>query len=393
MPLQEHMKLISVDDHVVEHGRVWADRMPERFRESGPRLVEADAQGRVPGAASAPPVPPHSEVWLLEGKVVPTVATNAVAGRPREEYGFEPFRLDQVRPGCYDPKARLADMDLDGVHAQLCFPSFPRFAGTQFLQVEDRELGLACVRAYNDFMVEEWCATDPARFIPMVILPLWDPAACVAEIERTHAMGAKCAAFPEGLAPLGLPSIYTDAWDGVFAACAERSLPLCMHFGTSGATPQASPESPPPVWISLMAANSMTAMSDLLFSPVFYKHPDLKVALSEGGIGWMPYLLDRMDYVWDHHKAWTDIDKQTKPSELFGRHIWGCFIDDEAGLQLRHRIGVSQITWEGDYPHSDSSWPEARKRAAEMLADVPDDEVHAIVELNARKLYNFGESA
>jgi predicted TIM-barrel fold metal-dependent hydrolase len=388
MPLQEHMKLISVDDHVVEHGRVWTDRLPEALRGRGPRLLEVGADGRLPGGAEVS-ARPGSEVWVVDGAVVPTIATNAVAGRPREEYGFEPFRLDQVRPGCYDPHARLADMDLDGVWAQLCFPSFPRFAGTLFLTVADRELAAECVRAYNDFILDEWCAAAPDRYIPMVILPLWDADACVAEIERTIPKGARCVGFPEGLEPLGLPSIYTGHWDGVFALCAEAGLPLCMHFGTSGAVPKASPESPPPVWISLMAANSMTAMSDLLFSPVFHKFPRLKVALSEGGIGWMPYLLERMDYVWDHHRAWTQVDKDTRPSELFRDHIWGCFIDDEAGLELRHRIGVSQIMWEGDYPHSDSTWPDARKRASEVFAHVPDDEVHAMAELNARSLFSF----
>jgi predicted TIM-barrel fold metal-dependent hydrolase len=393
MPLQDHMKLISTDDHVVEHPRVWLDRLPAGLRERGPRLVEV-TEDMVRSGLSVPskggsPVPVGAEVWLLDGEVHPTIATNAIAGRPREEYGFEPFRLDQVRPGCYDPIARVADMDLDGVQAQLCFPSFPRFAGTLFIDVKDKELALACVRAYNDFMIDEWCAAAPDRYIPLVILPLWDITASKLELERTIGKGAKAVAFPEGLTPLGLPSIYTGQWDPVFAVAEAASVPLCMHFGTSGSVPVASAESPPPVWISLMGCNSMSTCSDLLFSPVFHKFPGLKVALSEGGIGWIPWLLERMDYVWDHHRMWTDIDKTTPPSVMFRDHIYGCFIDDLVGLELRHQIGVSQITWEGDYPHSDSTWPEGRKRAAEVLADIPDDEVHQMVELNARRLFSF----
>ncbi|MET0145996.1 MAG: amidohydrolase family protein [Ilumatobacteraceae bacterium] len=386
MPLQEHMKLISVDDHVVEHPMVWQDRLTGRHRERGPRMIEAP-----PGAVDAggQPIQTGAQAWLVDGVLHPTVATNAVAGRPKEEFGFEPFRLDQVRPGCYDPVERVRDMDLDGVQAQLCFPTLPRFAGTLFLTVQDRELALDCVRAYNDFILDEWCGAAPDRLIPLVILPLWDVEASVVELQRTAAAGAKAAAFPEGLTPLGLPSIHTGYWDPVFALSSEAGIPLCLHFGTSGQRPTVSVDSPEPVWISLMACNSMAACSDFVFSSVFHRFPDLRIALSEGGVGWMPWLIERMDYVWEQHRLWTAIDRDVRPSEVFKDHIFGCFIADDVGVALRDRIGISQIMWEGDYPHSDSTWPDARKKAAEALADVPDDDVHRIVELNARELYHF----
>jgi predicted TIM-barrel fold metal-dependent hydrolase len=373
MPLRDDMNLISTDDHVVEHPRVWSDRIPSRYRDVGPRIVEDGG----------------AQVWDFEGRRYPQIGLNAVAGRPREEYGLEPTRYDELRPGCYDPAARIADMDIDGVQAQLCFPTFPKFAGTVFLQADDKDLALVCVQAYNDFMLEEWCGSAPDRLIPLVILPLWDVRLATAEVARCAALGAKAISFPENPAPLGLPSFHTDAWDPMFAAAQEAELPLCMHFGTSGQAPHTADDAPFAVSIALFGCNSMYTTADLLFSRVFHKFDSLKVALAEGGIGWVPYMLERIDYTWERHRYYTDIDKDTRPSDLFRKHVWGCFIDDEFGLANRHAIGIERITWEGDYPHSDSNWPNSRQRAAEVLADVPDEEVHRIVELNARELFCF----
>ena len=379
------MQLISTDDHVVEHPRVWQDRLPDALRDAGPRIVEVPREGGAP-----------ADVWQFEGRLYPQIALNAVAGRDRSEFGLEPNRFDEIIPGCYDPAARIADMDVDGVHAQLCFPSFPKFAGTVFLKADDKALAAACVGAYNDFIIDEWCAAAPGRLIPLIILPLWDPRLAAAELERCAAKGARAVSFPENPWPLGLPSFHTDAWDPVLSAAQDAGMPLCMHFGSSGQPPSVAPDAPFPVSIALYGCNSMYATADLLFSPVFHRFDRLKVAMAEGGIGWVPYLLERIDYTWDRHKYYTGVDLDTRPSDLFRRHIWGCFIDDEAGLKNRREIGVDRITWESDYPHSDSNWPYSRKRAAELLADVPDDEVHRIVELNARELLCLpadGESA
>jgi predicted TIM-barrel fold metal-dependent hydrolase len=384
------MRLISTDDHVIEHPRVWLDRLPAGDRDAGPRIVDAArGPGGVPPTGAARAATDSAQIWVYEGRRYPQMALNAVAGRRREEFGLEPTRYDEILPGCYDPVARLADMDADGIGAQLCFPSFPKFAGTVFLQAEDKALALRCVQAWNDFMIDEWCATAPDRFIPVAILPLWDPQLAVREAERVAAKGARTISFPENPVPLGLPSFHTNHWDPVFAVAQEAEMPLSMHFGSSGKAPFTAEDAPFAVGISLFGCNSMYTTADLLFSPVFHNFPSLKVALSEGGIGWIPYMLERIDYTWERHKYYTGVNQDVRPSELFRRHIWGCFIDDEFGIANRHWIGVDRITWECDYPHSDSNWPHARKRAAGTLADVPDDEVHQMVELNARKLFRF----
>ncbi|MBE9373296.1 amidohydrolase [Saccharopolyspora sp. HNM0983] len=379
MPLQPWMKLLSTDDHLIEPPSLWSDRLPKKYQEQAPRIVE---QSRGEGVAPA-------EVWTYEGRIYPYIGLNAVAGKKPEEFGMEPTRFDEMIPGCYDPKARIRDMDLDGVWGAMSFPSFPRFAGTVFLEGEDRDLALLCVRAWNDFVLDEWCAAAPDRLIPLVILPLWDVAECVAEIHRTAARGAKGIAFTENPVPLGLPSFHTDHWDPVFSAAEETDMPLCLHFGTSGNAPKTAPEAPFAVTIALFGCNSMYATADLLFSPVFHKHPKLKVGLSEGGIGWMPYLLERIDFTWERHRFYQNVNQEVRPSELFFKHIHGCFIDDRFGVEVRDHIGVERITWECDYPHSDSYWPKSRAYAAEVLAEVPDEEVHRIVETNTRRLYNF----
>lgn len=396
MPLQDHMQLISTDDHLIEHPKLWTDRLPTRFHERGPRIIEKELPRAIhvgrDNTAIGDAGTRIAQVWEYEGRIYPYIGLNAVAGKKPEEYGVEPTRYSDMLPGCYDPSARVADMDIDGVHAALSFPSFPRFAGTVFLEGEDRELALLSVQAWNDYILDEWCPTAPDRLIPMVILPLWSVEASVKEIYRTAAKGSKAISFPENPVPLGLPSFHTDHWDPVFAAAVDTGQPLCVHFGTSGKAPVTAPEAPMAVMIALFGTNSMSACADLLFSPVFHKHPGLKFALSEGGIGWVPYLLERMDLTWEKHRYYQNIDKTVRPSELFAKHMFGCFIDDGFGVENRGKVGIDNITWECDYPHSDSNWPNSRKVVHDMMINVPDDEVHKMVELNARKLFNFPRS-
>jgi predicted TIM-barrel fold metal-dependent hydrolase len=374
MPLRDHHLILSVDDHLIEHPRVWQDRLPARFRDAGPRIIE-DEQGH--------------HVWRYEGQLFPQIGLNAVAGKAPEDYGMEPVRYDDMIPGCYDPAARVLDMDLDGVRAAMCYPSFPGFAGGVFLRARDRELAELCVQAWNDFHLDEWAATAPDRFIPLAMAPVWDASATVKEIQRVAAKGARGLTFPENPASLGLPSFHTNHWDEVFSALEDAGMPLCLHFGSSSLVPGFAADAPFAVAISLFATNLMWTTSDLLFSGVLQRHPNLRIVLAEGGIGWIPYIVERCDYTWERHRWYQDVDRETRPSELFRGHFYGCFIDDTHGLANRHVIGIDNITFEVDYPHSDSNWPNTRIRAAQTMAEVPDEEVHKIVELNARRLFNF----
>ncbi|GGL15132.1 amidohydrolase family protein [Nocardia jinanensis] len=379
--LPDSAKLISVDDHVIEHPNVWQDRLPDRFKEAGPRVIE-QTEGQFAG----------HEVWLYEGNSFITNGVSATAGREEQHLNLDPVRFENMNPGCYDPAARIKDMDADGVHAQVCFSTFSRYAGTRFLFGEDKELSLLCVKAYNDFIIDEWCAFAPGRLVPLVVLPLWDIELCVAEIARTAAKGARAIGFPENPSSpaLGLPSWHSRHWDPVLAAAQEARMPLCPHVGTSGATPVTGPDMPPAVTMAMVASNSMGAMLDLMYSGTFVRFPDLKVVLSEGGVGWMPYTMERADRMWERHKGYQpEIDFGVRPSEMVAGHLYGCFIDDYVGIELRERVGVSQIMWESDYPHSDTSWPNSRQELAAMLVDVPDEDALRMAELNAREVFRI----
>jgi predicted TIM-barrel fold metal-dependent hydrolase len=367
-------KIISVDDHVIEHPRVWSDRLPSKYAEDGPRIEK---------------LPDGNDVWIYEGAVAGNFALNAVAGKHPREYGLDPRSYDDMMPGCYDIAERIKDMDTEGVWAQLCFPNFGGFAGSTFYAAKDKELAAECIRAYNDFILDEWCAYAPERQIPLVMIPFWDVEASVREVHRTAAKGARSVTFLEAPHRIGLPSFHTDHWDPILRACEEAELPLSVHFGSGGMPPGLAEDGDFFISIALFGMNSIAATVDLLMSPVFYKFPNLKFVLSEGGIGWIPYILERTDYSWGRHKYWCNVNADQRPSELFADHIYGCFIADDAGIEARHRIGVDQILFESDYPHSDCNWPHTRKILADSLADVPDNEARKIVELNARKIFRF----
>jgi predicted TIM-barrel fold metal-dependent hydrolase len=388
MPLTDDMQLVSIDDHLVEKPDVWQSRLPRKYLELGPRIIEADGT-ETDQYGFGNKVPKGSQAWMLEGKVYAQLGLNAVAGKPRDQIGTDPLRFSDMIPGCFDPAERVKDMDIDGVQTGMLFPSFPRFSGSMFMKVDDQVLADLCVRAWNDYVLDEWCDPYPGRFIPMVIVPFWDMERALAELERLKDRDIRSLSLPESPVPMGLPSFYTNHWDRLFDVLEEREIVLSLHFGTSGSVPVTAPEAPMAVMMTLMGTNSMAAVADLLFSSVFERHPKLKVSIAEGGVGWIPWLLERADSTWERHRFYQNVRQDRRPSDVFVEHIYGCFIVDDYGVANRHRIGIDNLTWECDYPHSDSFWPHSRKIVADLMKDVPDDEVRKIVEENARRLYRF----
>jgi predicted TIM-barrel fold metal-dependent hydrolase len=281
-------------------------------------------------------------------------------------------------------------MNAAGVLAGLNFPSFPHFCGQYFTRIADKEMALTAVRAYNDWHIDEWHGSNPDRFIPLSIPPLWSVDHMAAEIERVAAKGCHAVTFSENPSKLGLPSYHTHYWDPFFKACAENGVTVCLHIGSSSTIPVTAPDAPPEVMISLTPVNSLQAITDILFSGIFKRFPTLQMAMSEGGIGWIPYALERADYVHRHHHAWTGTDLGSKlPSELFHEHFWTCFIDDRAGIEMRHLVGIDRMMWEMDYPHSDSTWPHAPEQLWENIGALDDEEIHKITHRNAMKAFSF----
>jgi predicted TIM-barrel fold metal-dependent hydrolase len=392
--MSELPRIISVDDHVIEPPHVWTTWLPERLRDRGPHvermpLAEITMIG---GAYQITPGTdgPPCDWWVYEDLKMPHRRIIAAVGFDRDDITLTGITYDEMRPGCYEPKARLEDMDLNWVEGSLCFPTFPRFCGQTFLEAKDRELAMACVVAYNDWMVEEWCGDSGGRLIPLCLVPLWDAEAAAAEIRRNADRGVRAVAFSEIPAYLGLPSVHDadGAWDPFFAACAETGTVVCMHIGSSSRMPSTSSDAPPAVGATLSFNNAIASLTDFLFSGVLVRFPDLKLAYSEGQIGWIPYILERADDVWSQHRGWGGVaDKVPEPpSTYYYRQVYGCFFRDKHGIDSLDAVGVDNITFETDYPHSDSTWPDTKDVATELLGHLPDDVVHKIVRGNAIRM-------
>ena len=386
-------KIVSVDDHVVEPPHVWERWLPAKFREKGPR-VERRGIGTMRHVGGGTyeqtfdPDGPQADCWVYEDLVYIHKRHVAAVGYDRDEMTMTPMTYDEMRPGCYEPKARVEDMELNWVEASLSFPTFPRFCGQTFLEAKDRELSEACVYAYNDWMVDEWCADSGSRLIPLPIIPLWDAELAAAEVRRNAARGARAVCFSEIPAVLGLPSIHSGEWDPFFAACAETGTVVCMHIGSSSKMPATSGDAPVAVAATLSFGNAMSSLTDFLFSGVLVRFPTLKLAYSEGQIGWIPYILERADDVWLEHRAWGGVRDivPEPPSTYYYRQVFGCFFRDRHGIESLDTIGIDNTTFETDYPHTDSTWPHTKKVAQELMAGLPDGVVEKLVRGNAIRM-------
>jgi predicted TIM-barrel fold metal-dependent hydrolase len=366
--------IISVDDHVVEPPHLFEGRLPARFVERGPRILE-DGDGR--------------QQWHYEG-TQPNVGLNAVVGRPVLEASFEPARFDEMRKGAWDIDARVRDMDLNGVYASVNFPSaLPGFGGQRLqLGTKDPAMAMAVVRAWNDWHLEEWAGPYPERIIPCQIPWLLDPGEAAAMVRENAARGFHAVTFPEAPEKLGLPSLHTGHWDPFMAACEETGTVVCLHIGSAGSAPSTAPDAPPDTIGVLFFAFAMFSAVDWLYSRIPVRFPGIKICLSEGGIAWVAGLLDRLDHVGRYQElygTWTDIE--LTPAEVLKRNFWFCALEDPSNFQLRHRIGVENILVESDYPHLDSTWPNTQAVVADSIGDFPDDEIRKITWENASTLF------
>jgi len=391
--MAEFPKIVSVDDHVVEPAHVWQTWLPERFREAGPRverhgLGDLKFIGGTRYEYTLTDDGPPCDIWFYEDQMYPHKRHVAAVGFDRDDMSLSPITYDEMRPGCYEPKARVDDMAMNWVDASLSFPTFPRFCGQTFLEAKDRELALACVYAYNDWMVEEWCGDSFGALIPLTIIPLWDVQLAADEVRRNAARGVRAVCFSEIPVHLGLPSIHSEYWDPFFAACAETHTVVCMHIGSSSKMPATSPDAPPAVQATLSFNNAMASLADFLFSGVLVRFPTLKLAYSEGQIGWLPYLLERADDVWLEHRAWGGVyDKIPEPpSTYYYRQVFGCFFRDRHGVDSLDKVGVDNATFETDYPHTDSTWPNTKEIAIELTRGLSDDVIYKLMRGNAIRM-------
>lgn len=376
-PVTYHV--ISVDDHVLEPPTTFEGRIPAKFAENAPRIVRND---------------PRGDFWLIEGQLEGMGDWNVASGRPMTEWSTEPLQYDEVRRAGWDPVERLRDMDLTGMVASVCFPSgIWGFAGQKFMRMKDQELGLACMRAYNDWVVEEWSATNPDRLVAYQVPWFHDMNIAVQEIYRNAERGVKCVTFSENPEKIGRPSLYTDYWDPFFRACEETDTVINLHVGSSSQISKPSLDSPEEASLALFGANSMLASVDWLYAQIPVRFPNIKIVFCESGIGFLPMLIDRLEHIQMYRDyellefSWTD--KEHAPVDVFKRNFWFSTFWDPIAFSAIERIGFDRVMLEVDYPHPDSIWPDVQTRCALQLAGLPDHVVRAITHGNAASLYRI----
>jgi predicted TIM-barrel fold metal-dependent hydrolase len=373
----EDMILVSCDDHVVEPRDMFEGHVPDRWRDQAPRSV-IDENG--------------IETWVFQGVASKSSRLNAVVGLPKEEWGLDPTCFAEMRPGAYDVHERVRDMNRNGILASMCFPSFAGFNARFFHEADDKELALIMLKAYNDWHIDEWCGTYPGRFIPLALGPVWDPHELGQEVRRVAGKGCRAMTMPELPHVQGLPSYHdTDYWGPFFDACSDEGVVMCLHIGQGFGAINTPPLAPIDNMIIISNQISAIAAQDLLWGPAFQQWPELKVAWSEGGIGWVAFYLNRCDRHYLNQR-WLGHDFGAKlPSDIFRQHSLACYISDPTAVKVREDIGIDIIAWECDYPHADSIWPDAPEQLLADLnaANCPDEHIDKIGWQNTCRFFHF----
>ena len=394
---QEHElpNMISVDDHVMEPKDLWQRELPASLRDVAPRVSREKVKlafiGGHYGFERGAEDGQWCDIWLYEDLVVPTGLLHAPAGIPRSEQRNVAAIYEDFRPGTYDQAERLADMDVNHVDAAINYPNiFPRFAGQGFAERNDKDLALQCLRIYNDWMIDEWCGgAGKGRLVPLTLIPLWDPKLAAEEVRRCAAKGSYAIAFSENPAKLGFATMYSGDWDVLFEACVETDTSVSMHIGSSSSMPTTSDDAPLATSMSLYAQNAQDSLCDWVFSGTLQRFPDLTIAYAESQVGWMPFQLERMDEVWKDGRA--GVEGGLAPSEQVRGRVYGCVFDDLVGLKWREDVGIDNILFETDYPHSDGTFPHSRKIARELFAaaGMNAEECTKVLRTNAIKAYGL----
>jgi predicted TIM-barrel fold metal-dependent hydrolase len=366
--------IISADDHLLEPPALF-DRVPAKVRDGAPHMVTGE-DGR-----------PH---WEIEGESIMITGVNAVSGRPVSEWRLLSISYEEMRRGVWDPDERVRDMELNGVWASLNFPSAVwGFAGSRFSKMRDTDVGYACVQAYNDWMLEAWCGSHPDRLISCSIPWLADPQKAAAEVRRNAADGCRSVSFSENPEALGFAPLYGEAWDPFFAACCETGTVINLHVGSSGQVSRPSVDSPPPVVVALFPLNGILAVVDWIFAKIPVRFPDIKIALSEAGVSWVPMVIERLKRTWCQREwyphFWSLEDGD--PVALLHRNFFFTSIEDPSAFRLLDLIGEDHVMLESDYPHQDSSWPETQSLIRDELQHLPAATVRKLGFENAAALY------
>jgi len=368
--------IIDADAHVYEPRDVWQTRVAQRLRQRAPKLVRTD----------------EGDVWSFnDGERLRPVGLMAAAGSSYLDFQPSGLTYETIRRGHYEPEARLADMDADGIYAQLLYPSVCEEGARMF--GDEPEVQLACVRAYNEWLLE-FCAAGSGRLFGHAVIPATGVADAVAELEWALERGYRgvlISTFPNG-------AVEPSSDDDPFWACAQEArIPVALHIGSFHAGGPVARRSFEPAAVlpraatSKSGANTVPLVARMIFSGLFERFPRLHALLVEANIGWIPAMLEQTDdmflrYRWFTHTAQS---LPTLPSRVFHRNLWATFMIDTVGIELRHRLNVDHLMWSTDYPHTGTDWPNSRVTIARLFRGVPPDEVKKMLHSNCKRLYGL----
>lgn len=356
-------RIISADSHINTPRDLYERFAPAKYRDRLP-VVESTDEG---------------DFWVFEGRRWPgVVGLAAAAGMRPDEYGIKAVRFDEVRPGSWDTDARIADQNADGIDAEVVY-----HAGVPGEETEDLELRLVMYQTYNDWLAS-FAGGAPDRLVGLAVIPVWDVDLAVAEATRAAQLGLRGAIIPSW-SP-GEP--WTDArWDPLWAAFADLALPVSMHLG---ARPHwVRLDNCAPAYLTVSKIGMAEPLAIMLFGGPLLKHPRLRLVTAEAGIGWLAYFKEWADNVYRRHRFWTNLDMPELPSTYFERQIFSTFQEDRPGIVTRHLIGMDNLMWASDYPHSDTTWPHSKKYTDDQFEGVPADERDQIICTNAARLYGL----
>ena len=376
--------VVDSDAHVIPPPDFWAEYLPERYRAQAPRIERRD----------------DADYVVFEGKSKKYNALTAAGGKRPEDFRKE-GRVDDARVGGWMPYARLEDMDADGVDAAVLYGGGP-------LGTADPELFLASFEAYNRWLAD-FCKAAPDRLAGIAYLPMHDVDFAIDLMRRMAKLGMRgvnIPAFPQSreslsntpasgvqmLALTGDPNGERQYRDPEFypfwEAAIELGMSVSIHLGARSARFNESEHFLPDMLMTKFAMAEPMAI--MIFGGVFERYPDLKFALVESGVGWMPFAAQYMDSVWGRHRHWTKNTLPHPPSYYMDRNVYGSFIFDRVGVLQHDLPGGRNIMWSTDYPHSESSYPHSMKNLEETFRGIPEEHTKLITCERAKKLYHFG---
>ena len=382
----QRLSIIDVDAHISEPHDLWTRRAPAALRDRLPRVVKNG----------------DKRAWVVERDIQLSTSTpssvirkDGAKSRGTEFFGWE---IEDVHEASYDMTARVALLDQLGLYAQILYPNVAGFGSQNFMKVEDQALRLTCARIYNDSMAEIQ-AQHGGRILPMALMPWWNIAQSVEEVARAKALGMKGIVMCSDPDSIGLPDLGDPAWLPFWEACDDAEMPVNFHIGASETSfnmfgraswPSMGQRRRLALGSSALFIENSRVISNLLYSGLFERCKNLKIVSVESGIGWIPFVLESLDYEWAETGSHGEQALAMKPSEYFKRHIYGCFwFEKTAPTRLIDQVGEDNVLFETDFPHPTCLYPNVQEHIAEISAGWSETRKRKILQDNAAALYGI----